>query len=199
MLAVTGGKGGVGKTTTALGTARAVAQAGRRPVVVDADLDLPNLAAMAGVEPDGLGVVSAGAPLAAAPTIGGVTVLGTQPGTPPTTLQQVLDRLATTDRPVLVDCPAGAGMPHGIALRAATDSLVVTRPRECALADALKSSVLARRLDAPPTATVFNETTSVPVVASKLDVSSPVAVPSHGTQSVTTVDTTAYQPLRDAV
>lgn len=199
MLAVTGGKGGVGKTTTALGVARAVAQAGRRPIVVDADLDLPNLATMAGVEPSGLALAATDEPLGAAPMLGRVTVLGTRPGTALHTLRRALDRLVDTEHPVLVDCPAGTGEPHGIALRAASDSLVVTRPTESALTDAVKTSVLARRLDAPPTATVFNETTSVPAVASKLELSSPIAVPPNGVQNDLLDDISPYQALRNAV
>ena len=41
ILAVTGGKGGVGKSTVALNTAVAMAQADRRTLVVDADLHRP--------------------------------------------------------------------------------------------------------------------------------------------------------------
>lgn len=167
--------------------------------MVDADLDLPNLATMAGVEPAGLTAVAAGEPLSTAPTRAGVTILGTRPGTDSHRLRGALDRLVTIDRPVVVDCPAGAGEPHGIALRAATDSLVVTRPTEPALADALKTSVLARRLGAQPTATVFNEATSVPETASTLEFPSPIAVPSNGMQNVYSIDTGSYQPLRDAV
>lgn len=47
MLAVAGGKGGSGKTTTTVGLARALARRGASVVAADADWDLPNLAAMA--------------------------------------------------------------------------------------------------------------------------------------------------------
>ncbi|ESP89504.1 nucleotide-binding protein, partial [Candidatus Halobonum tyrrellensis] len=47
MLAVTGGKGGTGKTTTTLGLARAL---DGRTLAVDADWDLPDLHALAGVD-----------------------------------------------------------------------------------------------------------------------------------------------------
>jgi septum site-determining protein MinD len=47
VLAVAGGKGGSGKTTTTVGLARALARRGASVVAADADWDLPNLAAMA--------------------------------------------------------------------------------------------------------------------------------------------------------
>ena len=47
MIAVTGGKGGSGKTTTTVGLARALARRGASVVAADADWDLPNLTAVA--------------------------------------------------------------------------------------------------------------------------------------------------------
>src|SRR6056297_615748 len=50
MLAIAGGKGGCGKTTTAVGLARAFASLGADPLVVDADLDMPDLHHRTGVD-----------------------------------------------------------------------------------------------------------------------------------------------------
>ncbi|WP_423997209.1 MinD/ParA family ATP-binding protein [Halorubrum trapanicum] len=47
MIAVAGGKGGSGKTTTTLGLARALSRRGAPVVAADADWDLPNLARLA--------------------------------------------------------------------------------------------------------------------------------------------------------
>ena len=47
MIAVAGGKGGSGKTTTTVGLARAFSRRGASVVAADADWDLPNLAALA--------------------------------------------------------------------------------------------------------------------------------------------------------
>lgn len=49
LVAVASGKGGVGKSTIALGLARALAAAGRRTAVLDADLNGPSQARLAGV------------------------------------------------------------------------------------------------------------------------------------------------------
>ncbi|WP_255149526.1 MinD/ParA family ATP-binding protein [Halorarius halobius] len=177
MLAVTGGKGGVGKTTTAMGLAVAAARDGREPVVVDADLDLPDLAAVAGVERRCLTGLADGDPFATAPQVAGVTLVGASPGADVDALAGLLDRLAALDRPVVVDCPAGAGRTHGLALRAATGSVLVTRATRQALADAVKAGVLARRLDAPPRRVVFNEASAVPAVDVPAEWPTPVAVP----------------------
>ena len=51
VIAVTGGKGGVGKTTVAVNLSLALAKLGRRVVLLDADLRLPNIDAMLGLTP----------------------------------------------------------------------------------------------------------------------------------------------------
>jgi flagellar biosynthesis protein FlhG len=51
VIAVTSGKGGVGKTTVALNLALALQMAGRRTLLMDADLGLANVDVMLGLEP----------------------------------------------------------------------------------------------------------------------------------------------------
>ena len=196
MLAVTGGKGGVGKTTTTLGVARAAACAGGKPVVVDADLDMPNLATMAGVEPGGLTAVAGTGALSAAPTVEGVTVLGPGAGATPTLLRRVLDDLAETSRPVFVDCPAGTSRPHGLALRAARQAVVVTRLRRDALADAVKAATFARRLSATPTATLVNETDAFPGSLRTFGLPEVVTVQSSDTRPPWTAGADGYRRLQ---
>lgn len=68
MLAVAGGKGGVGKTTTALAIGCVLAEHGDRPLVADLDRDMPDLARRAGIEHS--------QPVAAPPAVGGVRPAG---------------------------------------------------------------------------------------------------------------------------
>ncbi|WP_431268146.1 AAA family ATPase [Dankookia sp. P2] len=51
LLAVASGKGGVGKTVLAIGLAQALAQAGQRVLLVDADLGLANVDVQLGLDP----------------------------------------------------------------------------------------------------------------------------------------------------
>ncbi|MBX3118403.1 MAG: P-loop NTPase [Fimbriimonadaceae bacterium] len=52
VLAVTGGKGGVGKTTLSIALAMALAEKGKRVVLFDADLALANIDVMLGLKPE---------------------------------------------------------------------------------------------------------------------------------------------------
>lgn len=178
MLAIAGGKGGTGKTTTALGLSTVIAAARERPadpsrsagrgvLVVDADVDVPDLHAMAGVareptvldDPDGLPV----------PGRPGVRVA---PAPPPAATSAFRDRLralaapddrAVRDRPirgrrprdrptrgrVLVDAPCGAGPDAALPMAVADATLLVTRPTVPAVRDTAKTAAMARALDTP--------------------------------------------------
>jgi septum site-determining protein MinD len=176
VLAVTSGKGGVGKTTTALGLAGAAARAGDRPVVVDADRDCPDLATMAGTDGGGLARFADGAPVDVAGTrIDGATVLGAR--FDDDALAAALERLTDAGRPVLLDCPAGAGAPVAAPLRAAERSLVVVRRTERALVDGRKAATLARRLDAAPVGVVVSRAERVDGVGAVFDAPVLDAVP----------------------
>jgi len=71
------------------------------------------------------------------------------------TAGQVFDRLQRSPRPVLLDCPAGAGPDAAVPLRAADRSVVVSTPEPQSLRDATKTAAMARQLDAPPAAVVL--------------------------------------------
>ena len=51
VIAITSGKGGVGKTSTSVNLAYAMAKAGRRVLVVDGDLGLANVEILLGLQP----------------------------------------------------------------------------------------------------------------------------------------------------
>jgi septum site-determining protein MinD len=159
MLAIVGGKGGCGKTTTAVGLARALAALGERPLVVDADLDMPDLHHRTGVDrrPGIAAAVEAPAPRDVAQSSGrfpGVDVLSCG-GADTATAAALFDRLADEGGPVLLDCPAGASPAAAAPLRAADRTVLVSTPRERSLRDAAKTAAMARQLDAPPAAVVL--------------------------------------------
>lgn len=148
MLAVTGGKGGTGKTTTALGLAASLSKRRRNPVVIDADVDMPNLHIRAGVDDTGLEALATGGSLTEAATesvtVPGVDIVGATPGTD---LEAAL-RNVTTDRPVLLDGAAGVSERAVTPLRHAAQVVVVTRDTPAAVTDTVKSIRMSRAVDA---------------------------------------------------
>lgn len=193
MLAVAGGKGGSGKTTTALGVASALAQRRRRPLVVDCDLDAPNLHLRADVPRDpgldaagtstgdgsAIDAADAGNPVAhfhGSPVVPGVDVLPAG-GADGDDLDRVLPGLPD-DRPVVLDCPAGASEAAARPLRAADGCLVVaTRGRE-SVEDAVKTASMAEALGSPVRAIAVSRESVVPDgLAAALDAPTVVPVP----------------------
>lgn len=164
MLAIAGGKGGCGKTTTAVGLARGLAALGTRPLVVDADLDMPDLHHRTGVDRQpGIGAaLDRDDPRAVAQPGGRFPELDVLPcaGAETATAAALFERLAgqpdegRSGDPVLLDCPAGASSDAAAPLRAADRSVLVSTPRERSLRDAAKTAAMARELDAPPAAVV---------------------------------------------
>ncbi|TKX74789.1 cell division inhibitor MinD [Halorubrum sp. GN11_10-6_MGM] len=181
MIAVAGGKGGSGKTTTTLGLARALSRRGAPVVAADADWDLPNLARLAaetGTDPTLPGDEHRAEGTEFRTVLGAVR--GTEPVRPdrsaPTVLAApdaprsvdadaafgALDGATPEGAPTLLDSPAGASPDVAAPLRAADRALIATPLRRAALRDAAKTAAIARRLDCPPVGAVVIGATSVP-------------------------------------
>lgn len=162
MLAIAGGKGGVGKTTTALGVGVALAARRRDPIVVDADVDLPNLHLVADVDDTGVEALADGAPIETASDVSsrydGIRVLGSTPGAP---VDRALRRLGP-DRPIVVDSPAGASRDAVFPLRVADATVVVTTPDPESIQDAAKTAAVARAVGTDVVAFVVNRSSTVP-------------------------------------
>lgn len=171
MIAVAGGKGGSGKTTTALGLARALSRRGAPAVAADADWDLPNLARLASETADsdrastttvveavrGRGSVD---PDRSAPTV--LAAPDEPDSVAPEATFGALGDAVPDEAPTFLDCPAGASPDAAAPLRAADRSLLVTPLRRTALRDAAKTAAIARRLDCPPLGVVAVRASSVP-------------------------------------
>lgn len=158
MLAIASGKGGCGKTTTALGLARALARADVSPLVADADHEMPDLHLRADVaRTPGLPALAAGAqPRSVAhssPVHPGIAVVPAA-GVAPEMIPAGLDRLRHWQGPVLIDCPAGAARDAAVPLRLAERTLLVTNPEPQTLRDTAKTAAMARTLGAPPVGVV---------------------------------------------
>ena len=156
ILAVVGGKGGVGKTTVAYNLAAEL-----DAVVADADLGMADLPERRGPDlhdvlagrADAVEAVDETGPVDLLPC--GRTLAGTRAcavGSLPETLAAV----ETEYGRVVVDCPAGLASDSGAVLLAADACVIVTTPSDVALADALRARALARALDAGLARVVVN-------------------------------------------
>jgi septum site-determining protein MinD len=180
MLAVCGGKGGVGKTTTAAGVGAAFAAQHRHTFVVDCDLDMPNLHAVVGTPAEpGVEALAGGAPLSQASHPTRWQGLAAVPATPGADAEGLYRRLPE-DRPVLLDCPAGGGPAAAAPLRAADRALVVTTPHPPAVKDALKTAAMARSLDARVAGVVVNRVGDSGAVGDAFDAPVLEAIPEVG-------------------
>jgi septum site-determining protein MinD len=171
MLAIVGGKGGCGKTTSALGLAAALEEPA---LVADCDVDMPNTHAMAAVsrEPTLAELTEPGVTPAAVASDPvdewGTSVVPAPPAAAESRLGPALDRLARAARPVLLDCPAGAGPDAATPLSAADAAVVVSTLCAPALRDAAKTVAMARAIGTPVVGTVLTRTRLEPDAVSDL-------------------------------
>jgi flagellar biosynthesis protein FlhG len=148
-LAVTGGKGGVGKTSIAVNLALLLARLGKRPLLVDFDLGLANADVMLGLEPrTTLYEVATNAARPDEAVLTGPEGIGFVPAASgrdeltrltPIQLNRLLaslGRLADGYDLMVIDTPAGIGGEVLAALRASKVVLVVTTPEPTSLTDA---------------------------------------------------------------
>lgn len=146
-VAVTGGKGGVGKSTLALNLALAYAHGGARTLMVDTDLGMADLNLLLGVAPDKT-ILDAlgGTPLEQVLVPAhGIHLLPAQNGSyllstiGPAAQDRVLDlvrSLAERFDVCLVDIAAGIGQAQTAFAGATTDVVVVVNPEPLSMADA---------------------------------------------------------------
>jgi septum site-determining protein MinD len=201
MLAIAGGKGGCGKTTTALGLARALGRAGRTVLVADADRDMPNLHALAGVpnSPSLADLTATAEPSDIAhpdPAATGVGILPAGGGDDSDAMQS-LRHLSDCKRRVLLDCPAGAGPDAAAPLRIADCAALVSLATPQSLRDAAKTAAMARALDTSVVAAAVVRTDAVrDSIGELLGTETVVAVPDGGDDPLrSSAAATAYRRL----
>jgi flagellar biosynthesis protein FlhG len=148
-VAVASGKGGVGKSTLALGIAMAAAERGVRTALVDADLGLANLDLLAGVRParTALDWMAGRARLAECfvtlaprlwllPGASGVSRMADLPPELRARFLEGLSRISSHVQLLVIDLGAGIGAGTLDVAVAADRLLLVTTPEPTALADA---------------------------------------------------------------
>lgn len=160
VIAVSGGKGGVGKSSLAVNLGLAIAGSGRRVLLVDADLGLASADVLLGIEaryslaevaldevPASQAVVRVAGGLDLLPGSSGVAEMA---DLKPVQLERLVAELARLERTydaILVDTAAGAGEAVRSFLRAADRVVIVTTPEPPAITDAYALAKMLARED----------------------------------------------------
>lgn len=161
--AVASGKGGVGKTTTAVNVAYELAGLGHEVVVVDADLAMTNLGRVLGVdhEPTLHDVLAGEAALSAAvhtdtdvAVVPGSADIDSFRAADPSELGDTIKRLRTAFDIVLVDTGAGVDHEAMVSCGVADAVVLVTTPDEMAVTDTGKSQSMIEKVDGTVLGTV---------------------------------------------
>ncbi len=150
-IVITGGKGGVGKTTVAIHLAAQLAKKGCRVALCDGDLGLNNIDVATGIENlvtyDLVDVMEgrcrAKQALVKHPKFPTLYILTSSHSAPeryvsPQAVKVVLDTLAPQFDFIIIDCPAGIDEGFHRSVATADEAIVVTTPKISALRDADK-------------------------------------------------------------
>ena len=204
--AVAGGKGGIGKTTTAINLGVVLGQTGQDVVVVDADLAMANVGQRLGIdhEPTIHQVLAGDATVRDAVVTGpaglrvitGERALDSFATAEPTELDGVLDLLAVAYDVVLVDTGAGVQRNGVVTYRKADGVVLVTTADEVAITDANRTAAVAADADCPTVGAVVTkaESGTAPDAVAGLDADVLAVVPAHQTGG----PVTASEPNSDA-
>ncbi|MBU2523054.1 MAG: AAA family ATPase [Nanoarchaeota archaeon] len=155
-IAIVSGKGGAGKTTTAINLGISLSKLGKSVTIVDANVSTPDVALSLGapVVPVALQHVlsnRAKAENAVYRHHSGTKILPSslsfKENVEFSLLKGVINDLKKTNDFVLIDCAAGINNETRSVIESADECLIVTNPEMPALSSALKTIMVARQLD----------------------------------------------------
>ncbi|WP_340621237.1 iron-sulfur cluster carrier protein ApbC [Xenorhabdus siamensis] len=174
ILAISSGKGGVGKSSTAVNLALALAQEGARVGILDADIYGPSVPNMLGTakerptSPDGLHMAPIMVHGMATNSIGYLVtddnaMVWRGPMASKALMQMLQDTLWPDLDYLVIDMPPGTGdiqltLSQNIPV---TGALVVTTPQDIALIDAMKGIVMFQKVNVPVLGIIENMSTHI--------------------------------------
>lgn len=180
-IVVTSGKGGVGKTTVAVGLSMRLASLGERVILCDADFGLNDADLVAGVENqvtyDIVDVIEgrcrAKQALVRHPSYPSLYILSSAHSAPeryisPQALRAVLDALSPAYDYVVIDCPAGIDEGFHRAVAAADEAVVVATPDPASVRDADRVVTLLKSYALKSVALVVNRVRGEQLAASRI-------------------------------
>lgn len=157
VIAVTGGKGGVGKSTTTINLGVSLRMDGYSVALVDADVEMPNLVEMLGIEPEKTihdvlsgtaetedAIVEIAQDFVAIP---GDSSLAGYGSIDPERLQEPIDALADDYDFVLLDTGAGLSYDDLLPMGLADEIVLVTSPDSAAIENAKRTQEFVSRLN----------------------------------------------------
>lgn len=182
VFAVTSGKGGVGKTTTAVNVAVGLRQRGHTVALLDADLGMPNVSSVLLVDPEAtIHDVLAGEadvddalvePAEGLGILAGDVELEGFAAADPRELEAVVEELASRYRFVVVDTGGGLSFEGVFPIELADEVVLVSTADPAAVTDTEKSRQLAERVGVPVAGVVASmvDAEDGPAVAERLGV-----------------------------
>ncbi|CAI1494176.1 Septum site-determining protein MinD (plasmid) [Thermococcus nautili] len=185
------GKGGTGKTTTVVNTGVALAKFGKEVILIDADITMSNLSLVLGMEdiPITLHDVLSGEAtikdaiyeykgLSKVKVIpGGLSLEKLKKAKNYEKLREIIMEIQDMADFILIDAPAGLEMTSVTALLVGKELILVVNPEISSITDALKTKMVAEKLNTLPLGAVLNRVTSEKTDLTKEEIEAILEVP----------------------